>query len=110
MRFFSVCMVALGVAILGCQPVYAACMKPAPPPVPDARNASEEDMVSALQETRAFQNALDAYRECLHANGWQDDSVAGEEKQVLDAMNTQTRIWRQKKVEIEAATVTTPLK
>lgn len=61
---------ALAAALtLGLSAAAAAqeCSMPTVPNVPDGANASEEQMVGAINDVRTFQEEVGAYRECLDA-------------------------------------------
>ncbi len=57
--------IAIATAILFIAPVAFACDYPSTPKIPDGRTAPTEVMVTANNAVKAYQVALEEYRNCL---------------------------------------------
>jgi hypothetical protein len=88
-------LVAMAAAYAVSVPVYAdeCVLPPAPSKVPDGANASEQEMVTAMQTLKQYNGDVDTYLKCLEFEAKQNRlSKSEEEKKHNDAVDVMTKI------------------
>ncbi len=98
--------------LLAAGPAWPGCDYPDEPVTPNAEEMTLDEFRAAIAEFRAFQDALEGYRECLEKDFdaldeesrseerealfvKRYDSSVDREQQLAEQMNEQIRLWNQ---------------
>jgi hypothetical protein len=81
-------LLAMAIACATSLPAYADCvLPPAPSKIPDAKSASEQEMVTAMQTLKEYNGDVETYTKCLEFEAKQSHmSHADEERLHNDAV------------------------
>lgn len=59
-------LLAMTLACAGCLPAYADCvLPPAPSKIPDGNTASQQEMVTAMETLKEYNQDVETYNKCL---------------------------------------------
>ncbi|HZO23144.1 MAG TPA: hypothetical protein VFB37_11640 [Steroidobacteraceae bacterium] len=59
-------LLALALGCAGCLPAYADCvLPPAPSKIPDGSTASQQEMITAMQTLKEYNQDVETYTKCL---------------------------------------------
>jgi hypothetical protein len=89
-------------------PARAECVLPPPPSkIPDGANASEQEMVTAMQTMKQYDGDVDVYLKCLEFESRQNrlpanlrdlkhDAAVARLQEIADKFNQQVRLFKAK--------------
>jgi|SRR5579872_243695 len=87
-------LLALALAYAASLPAHADCvLPPAPSKIPDGSTASQQEMVTAMQTLKEYNNDVETYTKCLEFEAKQNRiSRSDEERMHNTAVDTLTKI------------------
>jgi hypothetical protein len=89
-------------------PARADCVLPPPPSkIPDGANASQQEMVTAMQTLKEYDGDVNVYLKCLEFESRQNrlpadlrdlkhDAAVGQLQEIADKFNQQVRVFKSK--------------